>query len=707
MWWLATLALAQDVCPSGCTHTSIQAAIDAVPAGGSRIVVVEPGTYDETLVIDAGKNITLTAPVTQLAPVVLTHTVPNGVPLVQVTSASVSFGGLALDANLRQAVSAVDSDVSFTLGSVFGRGLGTRGGLFAIDGGSFTSNLATFTDGTVGLQGGLIWAHNADLTLQNTSMARGGAAEGGCLHATADDGLVHEVTITGGVYRDCSATLEGGAIRLEGDLLVDLDGVVVESSSASDGGGIALGPGVVASLDVVQFGDNSAFVGGGALFVRGATADLTGVSLQDNTAERGGAIAARGQGVVTLDTVLATSNEALGSGGAVHIEDATLRAVDVAYLHNQAVIGDGGGLFLSVGATWAEEVRTTYCNNTASQGGGVFSNIEQPATIRNVRFLDNIAVEEGGGIAHRGGAELTLSFANLLGNSAGLGSGAAVLTTGPLHLGHTLVGWSIGSVAVLDRAQGEVTLGRTAWYDNERGDIEGLSPISEDAIFDDPLLDRYAPSEACEVVQDWPSHASPLRDAGYGIVTDLDGTRADIGAYGGPDANPTVWLSDFDNDGSPLIYDCNDGDAAVYPLADDPPYDGLDSDCDRGDDFDFDRDGYRGLDYGGADCDDTDPNSYPGAPEDPAVDVDQNCDGVLDADLDGFERDVDCDDGDPFTYPGAPDDDNRVDRNCDGVVDGPRVFQTASCSTNPTRGLFATWAMAWLLRRRRRPAVAC
>lgn len=96
--------------------------------------------------------------------------------------------------------------------------------------------------------------------------------------------------------------------------------------------------------------------------------------------------------------------------------------------------------------------------------------------------------------------------------------------------------------------------------------------------------------------------------------------------------------------------DCDDGDATIYPNAEDAFYDGIDSNCDDSNDCDADGDGYDGSDDWGfptdacpdaTDCDDEDPNIYP----DPSISelpfngVDDDCNletGDGDADGDGF-----------------------------------------------------------------------
>jgi hypothetical protein len=58
--------------------------------------------------------------------------------------------------------------------------------------------------------------------------------------------------------------------------------------------------------------------------------------------------------------------------------------------------------------------------------------------------------------------------------------------------------------------------------------------------------------------------------------------------------------------------DCDDGDDAFHPEADDLCYDGIDHDCRDDDDDDCDDDGFVGRVVGGDDCDDDDPTVFPG-----------------------------------------------------------------------------------------------
>ncbi len=120
---------------------------------------------------------------------------------------------------------------------------------------------------------------------------------------------------------------------------------------------------------------------------------------------------------------------------------------------------------------------------------------------------------------------------------------------------------------------------------------------------------------------------------------------------------------DADGDGFAAVRwegtDCNDGDATIFPTAEEVWYDGVDQDCSGDTDFDQDGDGFAAADYGGADCNDTSALANPALAENPGDGLDNDCDGMIDetpstvdADGDGWtEADGDCDDDNQFVNP--------------------------------------------------------
>ena len=267
------------------------------------------------------------------------------------------------------------------------------------------------------------------------------------------------------------------------------------------------------------------------------------------------------------------------------------------------------------------------------------------------------------------------------------------------------------------------------WYEDADGDGYGNPAVSDEECYqptgyvsdstdcDDgdaaqyPGADEYCNGEDddCDGVID--------EDDALDVLTWYE--DADGDGYG----NPAVSDEECDQPTGYVLNDddCDDGDAAQYPGADEF-CNGEDDDCDGLIDEDealdvltwyedADADGYgnaavtdeecyqpTGYVANDDDCDDNDAAQYPGAPE-YCNGEDDDCDGVIDeddavdvltwyqdADGDGYGNpavsddecyqpsgyvadNTDCDDGDAAQYPGAPEYCNGEDDDCDGVVD--------------------------------------
>jgi hypothetical protein len=153
----------------------------------------------------------------------------------------------------------------------------------------------------------------------------------------------------------------------------------------------------------------------------------------------------------------------------------------------------------------------------------------------------------------------------------------------------------------------------------------------------------------------------------------------------------TVTAPDQDRDGFDSIDDCDDTDGDVNPDAPEVWYNGQDENCDGGNDYDQDGDGYEVESHGGDDCDDTDSHVNPSRDDrNPEINstveelwydgVDQNCDEQSDYDQDGDGHDAqsaggdDCDDTDPRLNVDCSEDTDPADTNSgddSGADSGP------------------------------------
>ncbi len=222
------------------------------------------------------------------------------------------------------------------------------------------------------------------------------------------------------------------------------------------------------------------------------------------------------------------------------------------------------------------------------------------------------------------------------------------------------------------------------WCDGHDDDCDGV--VDEDEAVDASTW--YADADGDGYGDVASTTASCDQPKGY--VTDA--TDCDDGDAASHPGAEELWYdgfdqacdggSDYDQDGDGFDYDlyggtdCDDEDAEVNPDAEEIWYDGVDQDCDEWSDYDADGDGFDSETYGGDDCDDADESIYPGAPDDPYDGLINDCDHVSDYDADQDGHDAveyggdDCDDANSDINPSAEETwYDGVDQDCDGNDD--------------------------------------
>ena len=227
-----------------------------------------------------------------------------------------------------------------------------------------------------------------------------------------------------------------------------------------------------------------------------------------------------------------------------------------------------------------------------------------------------------------------------------------------------------------------------------------VSAAATDAVSPTPAL-PVTPTPGATPVPDTESpddtrEPSPLPTPTPGEVTSTPQPATEISSpTPPPQATQSPVPSDEDGDGW-ARGDCDDTDASVYPGAPEIPYDGIDQDCEGGDEVDLDNDGAAATVVGGGDCNDLNSQVAPGVVETCDA-VDQDCDAAIDdgagqswfvdGDGDGWgargsvavvsclqprgyvANAQDCDDTSSLIYPGSVEVANGKDDDCDGYID--------------------------------------
>jgi len=611
----------------------------------------------------------------------------RGVDLwVSAGDVTVLDGTFSSDAATGESLGAVyleGASASFTTTSFEGYRGGRGAVLYAVpgdDGGALVLDRVTVIGAHASEGGGVAWLDHVETTVAG-SVFTGLSSDGDAAGFQVSGG---SIALVGVGASDLRTAGEGGFLRATDGADVRVDGAEITGTThwvaADAGGAFSLHD---SSLTWVNGWARDLWVTeeGAVVAAEGSTVHLEGVSLRNGLAgEEGGAVFVEG-GSVVLDRVEATGSAAT-RGGVLWAEHALSVEVLESRFEGNVGLLDAGVMGLR-GSAEGRVTGSRFCANDSGLGGAALSLSGLTAGVLDVQnnvFQDNVAGVGGTLFAMGGdeapGGELSVVNNTFVGNFAP--AGAVAVSDIPLSLWNNIL---MGSeVGVARAGTASMQGGYNLWNDNDL-DATGAALPGNGAVLADPAFHRYVPGDCDSVL--WLAAGSPARDAGDPGRLDPDGSRSDIGAYGGPLST----LADEDGDAWYADLDCADDEAGIYPGSTEVPYDGIDQDCDGADLCDVDGDGFDAWACEGPDCDDGAGAVNPDATEVWYDGVDQDCDGNDDdRDGDGFAAEEvggsDCDDDDPDVHPGAEErTDDAIDQDCDG--EAPRSFFSGGCGCAP------------------------
>jgi len=371
----------------------------------------------------------------------------------------------------------------------------------------------------------------------------------------------------------------GGHLYVADDAVVDLYSASLTGGLAARGGAIFAEPSAQVAVHDVLFAANTAVQGGHVVGVAGC---FDSVFRDGLSSDIGGA--GQDSCQTTLGSVF-EGNTASGDGGALYFTGG--RGIDIrdsAFVANAAG-GNGGAIRMGNDLDPDPRVERSYfCENRASGlGGGIYSHFWSDVagglslgrlTVQNTVFAAN----DPSAITHSSqhhdgtaGGPVDATYNTFVDNPAG--GLDQFLSELPEVIGNIFVGhgaaYTDASPYRFDNGMQHDNL----WFDNLTDAISDYLP-SASAVFADPELVDWSDDGDCWNDDFRLGAGSPAIDAGDPSDVDVDGSPADIGAYGGPDA-PTEAMpdrfEDLDPGPDPTLPTPGQGGPPDLPDPPDPP----------------------------------------------------------------------------------------------------------------------------------------
>lgn len=296
----------------------------------------------------------------------------------------------------------------------------------------------------------------------------------------------------------------------------------------SNGGNMTL-------TDCTFSGNSAAFIGGGIYCFR-SNPTLTNCIFNGNSATNfGGGMYNYDDSNPMMIGCTFNDNSAEFGGGLYNHNNCSPTLTDCTFSANWTTNREGGAMYNQNNETILTKCGF-YENSSATQGGGIY-NFSSSLILTNCIFSGNTAPGNGGGMSNYGGSNPILTNCTFSANSAGSVGGGIINFTGDSPTVLNCILWGNSDVGGSDESAqmhgGSPTVTYTC--------VQGLDTFSGGTgnIGNDPcFVDVNGPDDIIGTEDDnlRLSYGSPCIDTGHPgpQYQDPDGTRNDMGAYGGP-----------------------------------------------------------------------------------------------------------------------------------------------------------------------------